>query len=196
MKGGMTVAQLRLRAIAQKEKAKILQKNGTAPKPKKHEREQPKPKPEHQRRKKTAHFSSSVRSAVAAVAVALSAAPTASAQGLTSAQAPSDIFGDRTVLFWQLVGALVLWTAYVLVRAMNLTDRRWRWALKFNLLLLASAWVRQMLGAQLSILDSWRLVMSTGYAPAAFAGGMLVILLSVCAWARTERELFRRALKS
>jgi hypothetical protein len=180
MKGGLTVAQLRLRAIAQKEKAKILQRNGTAPKPKKHEREQPKPKPEQQqRRRKTARFGASVRSAVAAVAVALSAAPTASAQGLTSAPAPSDIFGDRAVLFWQLVGALVLWTAYVLVRAVNLTDRRWRWALKFNLLLLASAWVRQMLGAQLSILGSWRLVMSTGYAPAAFAGGMLVILLSV-----------------
>ena len=141
-------------------------------------------------------FAASVKSAVAAVAVALGSVPVASAQGLTSAPAPNDGFGDRAVLFWQLVGALVLWAAYVLVRVMNVTDRRWRRFVKCNLLLLASAWVRQMLGAQLSILGSWRLVMATGFAPATFTGGLLVILLCIYAWARTERELFRRALKS
>jgi hypothetical protein len=124
MKGGLTVEQLRLRAIAQKEKAKIQQRNGTAPKPKKHEREQPKPKT--QPRKRTARFSATVQSAFAAVAVALGSVPAASAQGLTSAPAPSRVFSDRAVLFWPLVGALTLWVAYVLVCVTGRIVRRCR----------------------------------------------------------------------
>jgi len=134
MKGGLTKEQLRLRAIAQKEKTKILQRNGTLPKTQKPQQAKPKTQP----RKKAVHFAASVNSAVAAVAVALGSVPAARAQGLTSAPASDDIFGDRAVLFWQLVGALVLWTAYVLVRAMNITDRRWRYVIKGNLPLLAS----------------------------------------------------------
>ena len=178
MKGGMSFEQLR--AIAHKEKDKILRRNGTLPR-------------KDNTRKKVS-FELPVKSAAAAVVAALTSMPLAKAEELTSS--PTHDLSNNSVMFWQLVGALVLWTVYTLTRAMAVTDRRWRRVIDFQLLLLASAWVRQMLGAQLSILDGWRLVIASGYAPVAFSGVMLVILLAALTWAHAERKLFKKALKS
>jgi hypothetical protein len=179
MKGGTPFEQLR--AIARKEKEKILRNNGTLPKLK-------------NPGKKKVTFDLPVKSAVAAVLTAMAALPTTSAQEL--APPGSTVFDDEGVLFWQLIGALAIWAIYRLSRAMLITDRKWRRIVNFQLLLLTSAWVRQMFGAQLSIVQIWRLVIATGYAPAAFMGMWLFIALFAWVWIRAENNLHQHLLKS
>ena len=185
MKGGISAQQLR--EIAQREKQKILQRNGTLPKSQSNIQSNP-------RSTRRVTFDQSTKFAAAAVMTALTMLHVATAQSTTVN--PLAVVEDQDVLLWQLIGALAIWSAYRLSQAMLLTNRGWRRVVNVQLLVFSSVWTRQMLGAQTPILHAWRNVIAAGYAPATFAFAAIFALLAALAWRKAEGKLRNLALKS
>jgi hypothetical protein len=133
--------------------------------------------------------------AAAAVASALSILPTARAEFTWSRSRPQQSAAGRRLPWAQVFAALLIWVVFRLGRYLAGTNRRATRILNTVIFLSSIAWVQQMLGLRAPVAILWQSAIAAGWAAPAFWSAVAAGALFALAWFKTERALFRKALR-
>jgi hypothetical protein len=133
--------------------------------------------------------------AAVAVASALSILPTARAEFAGPVLDPSILLQDEGFIWAQVFAAVLIWVVFRLGRYLAGTNRRATRILNATIFLVSIAWVQQMLGLRAPVAILWQSAIAAGWAAPAFWSAVAAGALFVLAWFKTERALFRKALR-
>jgi hypothetical protein len=133
--------------------------------------------------------------AAVAVASALAILPTARAEFTGPVLDPSILLQDEGAVWAQIFAALLIWVVFRLGRYLAGASRRAMRFLNMTIFLISIAWVQQMLGLRAPVAALWQSAIAAGWAAPVFWSAVAAGALFVLAWFKTERALFRKALR-
>jgi uncharacterized protein YciI len=133
--------------------------------------------------------------AAVAVASALAILPTARAEFAGPVLDPSILLQDEGAVWAQIFAALLIWVVFRLGRYLAGASRRAMRFLNMTIFLVSIAWVQQMLGLRAPVAALWQSAIAAGWAAPVFWSAVAAGALFVLAWFKTERALFRKALR-